>query len=253
MKIANTLALIFLLVMNTLAITLPLNGKTTGELSDMYPNLFVPAGFTFSIWSVIFLGLIALVVYQWKASAEDSQINTLGPWFAINGLANGLWVVAWHYEMLLLSIVIMLILLVSLIMMHRKLDINYFGEHGVKWFVFVPISIYLGWISVATIANFTTILVDSGWSGGGISEEYWASIMLAIAVVLGGLMMYRHKDIFFAGVIAWASYGILSKRTITEASDGMIEHISQVSMYVMIVGIVLTVVIGRLGNNKTIY
>jgi len=147
----------------------------------------------------------------------------------------------------------MLVLLGSLIIMHRKLEVNYFGEQGVKWFVFVPISIYLGWISVATIANFTTVLVDNDWSGGGISEDIWASVMLGIAAILGGLMMYRHKDVFFAAVIAWASYGILSKRTMLEAADAMIEHVSQVSMIVMIIGIILTVVIGRLGNKKTIY
>lgn len=252
MKIANTIGLIFMLVMNTLAITLPIGGKTTGELSDLYPNLFVPAGFTFAIWSVIYLLLISFLVYQWVGSSEKTQIDKVGPWFLINGLANGAWIVAWHYEVVIASILIMLVLLGSLIMIYRNLNINYFGTYGVKWLVYVPISVYLGWISVATIANFTTVLVSFDWSGMGISEDIWATVVLIVAVILGVLMMYRHKDIFYAGVIAWASYGILSKRLAdTIAFDAKIEHTSQVAMYIMIIGMLLTITLGILGDRKS--
>ena len=250
-KSSNTLALVFMLVMNTLAISLPLGGKTTGELSDMYPNLFVPAGFTFAIWSVIYLLLIGFVAYQWIASSDKSNINNVGPWFILNGIANGAWIVVWHYELVPISLVVMLILLGSLIMMYRKLNINYFGNYGIKWFVNVPVSVYLGWISVATIANFTTVLVNYGWSGFGISEDIWSVVVLITAVVLGCLMMYRHKDIFYAAVIAWASYGILSKRLAdTIAIDTKIEHMSQVAIYIMIIGILLSVTLGILGKRK---
>ena len=252
MKIANTLGLLFMLVMNTLAITLPLGGKTTGELSDLYPNLFVPAGFTFAIWSVIYLLLIAFIVYEWIGSREKTQIDKIGPWFLINGLANGAWIVTWHYEIIVASIFIMLVLLGSLIMLYRNLNINYFGRHGVKWFVYVPISVYLGWISVATIANFTTVLIHFGWSGMGISEDVWATAVLLVAVVLGILMMYKHKDVFYAGIIAWASYGILSKRLAdTVALDAKIEHTSQVAIYIMIIGILLTITLGILGERRS--
>ncbi len=241
-----------MLVMNTLAISLPLGGKTTGELSDMYPNLFVPAGFTFTIWSVIYLLLIGFIAYQWFGSSEKTKINKIGPWFLINGLANGSWIVAWHYEMIIVSILIMLVLLGSLIMIYKKLNINYFRSHGVKWLVYVPISVYLGWISVATIANFTTVLISFGWSGLGISEDIWATSVLIVAVILGLLMMYRHKDIFYAGVIAWASYGILSKRIAdTVAMDARIEHTAQVAIYIMIIGILLTVTLGILGERRS--
>ncbi|MFT4536302.1 MAG: hypothetical protein ACJA1A_002585 [Saprospiraceae bacterium] len=251
-KAANSLALIFMLVMNTLAISLPLGGKTTGELSDIYPNLFVPAGFTFSIWSIIYLLLIGMIVYQWIASAEKSEISKVGPWFIVNGLANGAWIVAWHYELVPVSLIIMFVLLGSLIMIYRNLSVNYFGSNGVKWLVNVPISVYLGWISVATIANFTTVFVHYGWSGFGISEDVWSVIILIIAVVLGCLMMYRHKDIFYAAVIAWASYGILSKRLAdTVSMDAKIEHMSQVAIYIMVIGILLSVTLGILGNRKT--
>lgn len=251
-KLLNTIALLFMLVMNTLAVSLPLGGKTTGELSDLYPNLFVPAGFTFAIWSVIYLLLIGFIVYQWIANNEKSQVEKIGLWFTLNGIANGAWIIAWHYELVPLSIMIMLVLLGSLIMMYRNLNINYFGLYGIKWLVYTPISVYLGWISVATIANFTTVLVSYGWSGFGISEDVWSVVVLIVAVILGCLMLYRHKDIFYAGVIAWASYGILSKRLAdTVAMDAKIEHTSQVALYIMIIGILLTLTLGILGKRKT--
>ncbi len=251
-KVINSGALIFMLLMNSLAIFLPLGGKTTGELSDLYPNLFVPAGFTFAIWSVIYLLLIGFIGYQWIGGNEKSKIEKVGPWFLLNGLANGAWIIAWHYELVPLSLLIMLVLLGSLIMLHRKLNINYFGSHGIKWLVYVPVSVYLGWISVATIANFTTVLVNYEWSGFGVSPDIWSVVVLIVAVILGCLMMYRHKDIFYAGVIAWASYGILSKRLAdTIAMDAKIEHMSQVAMYIMIIGILLTVTLGILGTRKT--
>jgi len=252
LKLQNTVAFIFMIVLNTLAVTLPLAGKSTGELSDMYPNLFVPAGFTFAIWSVIYLLLLLFVGYQWIGNSEKSKIDRVGNWFLINGLANGSWIIAWHYEYVFLSLIIMLVLLGSLIMLHRNLDINYFGEHGINWFVYIPVSVYLGWISVATIANFTTVLVSYEWSGWGISSDTWAVTVLIVAVVLGCLMTYRHRDIFYAGVIAWASYGILSKRTLdVVSSDAGIQHAAQVAIYIMIIGIVLSITVGVLGIKKS--
>jgi len=251
LKLYNSIALIFMLTLNAMAIILPIGGRTTGELSDMYPNLFVPAGFTFSIWSVIYILLIVFVIYQWIVSLDKSRIHGIGPWFLINGLANGCWILAWHYLQIELSLFIMLILLYSLLKIHQRLQINYFTPKSTPWLVFPAFSIYLGWISVATIANFTTLLVSYDWSGGPFSQDTWAALMLSIAVVLGVILLYRHKDVFYAAVIAWASYGILSKRrTEADAMDSMIQHFSEVGMYVMIIGILLTITIGIVGIQK---
>lgn len=245
LKILNVIGFIFMIVMNTLAVALPLAGKTTGDLSDMYPNLFVPIGFTFAIWSVIYLLITGLIIYQWVGKPENNKVDKLGYLFVLNSLFNGLWIVAWHYEIVWLALLLMMGILGTLILMHRKLDFSYFGDKGIQWLVQVPISVYLGWISVASIANFTIILVDNGWRGGALSEDLWASIMLVVAVLLALTMLARHKDIFFAAVIAWASFGIYSKRMLdTVAVDGKIEHISQVALFVVIIGIVLTIVMG---------
>lgn len=243
-KIMNTIALLFMLTMNTLAVTLPIAGKSTGELSDMYPNLFVPAGFTFAIWSAIYLLLIGFVVNQWAAKVEYSKLEKVGYLFLLNALCNGAWIFAWHYEYLALSILIMLGILLTLILLYLKLDIRYFNKEKVKWLVYVPISVYFGWISVATIANFTTLLVSLGWNGNPLSDDVWATIMLIIAVAIGLRMLHKKKDVFFAIVIAWASYGIYSKRVLDlNAIDGKIEHTAYIAMFVLIIGILLTFVL----------
>ncbi|MEL7020819.1 MAG: tryptophan-rich sensory protein, partial [Bacteroidota bacterium] len=188
-QIANILAFVFMIVMNTLANALPLGGRNTGELSALYPNLFVPAGVTFSIWGVIYLWLLGFIVYQSRGlfSADQTQINSymherLGYLFVINALANGSWIVVWHYEYVVLSLVVMLVLLFTLISIIRQLNTGRRAVSiGERWCVHAPFTIYLGWISIATIANFTTVLVDSGYDGMPLGEVNWTIFMLAVA------------------------------------------------------------------------
>jgi len=243
LRALNTFGVIFLIGMNMLAVLLPLGGKTTGELSDLYPNLFVPAGFTFAIWSVIYILLIIIIFYQWIGKNAKKVIDTLGIWFIVNAIANGLWLVFWHYEYVFICIFIMLILLGSLIMMYRSLDINYFSDSSVPWQASVPISVYMGWISVATIANTTVIFISLGYTGLGLGADVWATIVLSIAVAIALLMLYRHRDIFFAAVVCWASFGIYSKRLAdTVTMDSSIEHTSYASIYILGLAIGLTIV-----------
>lgn len=217
LQILNVLGFVLVITMNTLANTLPINGYTTGELSDRFPNLFVPAGFTFSIWGLIYLLLLAFVIYQarswWKPEAKVDFVQTIGPWFFISCLANASWILAWHYLLTPLSLVIMLLILSSLVIIYRRLRI---GEpvtsSAERWLVHVPFSIYLGWITVATIANITTVLVDQGWAGGSIGEASWARIMVAAAALIGLYFLWKKRDVPYALVIIWALYGIAAIR-----------------------------------------
>ncbi len=207
--IINLIGFIFTLIMNGLANALPLNGLTTKELSDMYPNLFVPAGFTFSIWGVIYLLLIIWVTYWFSPSEEKQQEyekTSLGWWFFISCLANGSWIVAWHYQMLGLSVLLMLVIFISLFAMYYKL---YFQIRS--WKVKVPISVYLGWISVATIANITALLVGNGFTGGDNASTY-SSIMIVVGTILGLYFILIKKDVFYGLVIVWALFGINSSQ-----------------------------------------
>ncbi len=218
-SIANTIGLIIVLALNILANALPLNGKTTGELSDAYPNLFVPAGFTFSIWGLIYLALITFIIYQIKQafSKKNTQhhfITTIGWSFFLSCLANAGWIVAWHYEYVMLSLVIMFTILTFLLIIYQNLKIGLVGRvsSNEKIFVHLPFSIYLGWITVATIANITAVLVHFGWNGFGLSPEIWTVIMLLIGTFIGATMLQQRKDVAYSLVIIWAYFGIISKR-----------------------------------------
>lgn len=252
LKVLNSISLVFLIGMNMLAVLLPLGNKTTGEIADLYPNLFVPAGFTFAIWSVIYILLIIFIGYLWMGKKGSRITQTIGPWFIVNAIANGLWLVFWHYENVVISIFIMIMILGSLIKMYRILDLDYFGKISpVPWQASLPISVYMGWISVATIANMTAVFVSFGYASLGLGADAWASIMLLVAVVLALYMLYYYKDIFFAAVVSWASYGIYSKRMSDDLMlDSKIEHTSFIALLIIVIAVTLTIVLAKVKRKK---
>jgi hypothetical protein len=205
MKYLNLLLFLGMVVMNYLANALPLNGKTTGALSDAYPNLFVPAGVTFSIWGVIYILLVTFCVIQFTTS-HQAVISRIGWLFGLSCIFNGLWIVAWHYERLPLSLILMLGLLVSLIW------INIFIRDLQAGFIKAAFGIYLGWICIATIANVTALLVNFGWGGLGISEETWTIIMIAAGTLIVSLTVWRLDNPFIGLSVVWAFAGIMIKR-----------------------------------------
>lgn len=220
-QVFNILAFIGVIIMNYLAVNLPINGVTTGELSDMYPNLFVPAGLTFSVWGVIYLFLLVYIISQslslFNGKKAPDFVERIGSLFLVNCLANMAWIVVWHYQMPLIALGIMFVILGSLIGIYQNLEI---GKRKVStrelWTAHVPFSLYLGWISIATIANFTTVLVDMGWQGGPIGEDVWAIIMIIVGGLLGLFVLTTRRDVAFGLVLTWAILGIYIKRTATE-------------------------------------
>ncbi len=210
LQLLNVSGFLFMMTMNVLANALPLFGRDTGEISALFPNLFVPAGFTFSIWGIIYLLLLVFTIAQLrgffgKNNTAPAYVGAMGPWYFISGLANGLWIVVWHALQPLLSLAVMLLLLWSLIRIYQALS----QEN--KFTVRLPISVYLGWISVATIANATAVLVHYHWSGFGLRPEVWTVIMIAVAVGAGRAFLREYADIPYALVIIWALYGIFSR------------------------------------------
>ncbi len=239
--VLNIAGVIATIVINALAVILPLNGKDTGKLSDQYPNLFVPAGLTFSIWGVIYILLIVFSVYQIvilvrNKTDERTAIEKMGIFFFIACCANVSWIFSWHYEILWLSLVIMIVLLLSLIASYLKLGIGDKGvksSTGEKLCIHLPVSVYLGWISIATIANATAFLVGIGWDRFGLSEELWAIAVIAVGIALGLIMIFRKGDVFYALVVDWALLGILVKRLANNPSSVMAEVV------VVIIGLAL--------------
>jgi hypothetical protein len=216
-QIANLVTVIIALTVNILASALPLNGQNTGEISDRFQVYFVPAGYVFAIWGIIYIGWIAFVIFQFRASQKESpRLRRLGYLFALSNLANAAWLFAWHYNQFGLSVIIILTLLGLLIASYLRLDVN--GEvvsRTERWSVDIPFSIYLGWITVATVANITDLLYLVEWNGFGISAPIWAVIMIIVASVLGLLMAVTRREIAYLLVLIWSFIGIAVKQAST--------------------------------------
>lgn len=214
-QIANLVTVLLALTVNILASTLPLNGQNTGEISDRFQVYFVPAGYVFAIWGIIYLGWIAFMIFQFRpAQKESPRLRRLGYLFAISNLFNAAWLFAWHYNLFGLSVLIMLSLLGLLIASYLRLDVNRASaSRAERWSVDIPFSIYLGWITVATVANVTDWLYLVEWNGFGIAAPAWAVIMISVASILGVLMTILRRDAAYLLVLVWSFIGIAVKQT----------------------------------------
>lgn len=204
-KYINVLAFIGMVFMNYLANALPLNNKTTGELSDSFPNLFVPAGITFSIWGIIYLLLGVFCIVQFQSLYREVVLRT-GWLFVLSCLLNALWIVCWHYQKLSLSLLVMLGLLTTLVF------IGFIYRDQQNTFVKAAFGIYLGWICIATIANVTALLVHNSMRGSFLPEEVWAILMIAAGALIISLTIFRLNNPFAGLAVIWAFLGIILKR-----------------------------------------
>ncbi len=221
MKIILTwLLFIGVITVNALANILPINGYNTGQISSFYPNAFVPAGFTFSIWGVIYLLLFSYTIGFTYYTIKKNQyknaysfIQSINSQFLITCILNMAWILAWHYLQIELSVLIMLLFLGTLIHLFLKSQSELHQlTLGQKWILNIPFMVYLGWISVATIANITALFVAYKWTAFGITPIYWSASMISIAVFLAWYMIYQFKNIPFALVVAWALWGIYNSQ-----------------------------------------
>lgn len=208
----NVVAFVTVVVMNILSNALPLNGRTAGEISDALPSFFTPAGYTFSIWGLIYLGLLGFTIYQaLPAQRDEPWLGQIGWLFALSSAANVGWLLAWHYGYYLLSIGLMVSLLMTLIAIALRLRLGKPDPSlslADRLLVHVPFSLYLGWITVATIANIASVAAHLGWDGFGIAGPIWSAIMMLVAVVVAGLFLYNRRNLAYAGVLVWALFGI---------------------------------------------
>jgi hypothetical protein len=209
-QVVNVAALVLTLAVNWAANGLPLNGRNTAQISDSFEVLFVPAGYVFAIWGLIYALLIGYVAYQaLPAQRENPRLRRVGYLFALSCLLNAAWLFAWHYGYVPLSLLLMLSLLTTLIATYRRLDIGRPGGAGrERWLLDLPFSVYLGWISVATVANAAVTLVDAGWNGGDAGPVPWTLVMLAVGAALGLAMAWLRHDVAYVLVLVWAYLGI---------------------------------------------
>lgn len=215
----NSVGLILVLVVNALANILPINGYNTGQVSSFYPNYFVPAGFTFGIWGIVYLLLIGFVVcnlvvaFSSAHAAVEKMIRQASPLFQLTCLLNAAWIVAWHYLFLGTSLLIMIAFLVLLVKLYVRIRPQ---KNNVPLFyrlwTYHAFVIYLAWISVATIANFTALFVGLGWQGGPLLPQIWAFVLVLTGLVLGIFFVGRLKEPAYGFVFAWAFYGIYANQ-----------------------------------------
>ena len=248
MKIIITwLLFVGVIAVNALANILPINGYNTGQISAFYPNAFVPAGFTFSIWGVIYLLLLFYTIGFTYYTLKQEQypkaftlIERINIYFLLTCVFNMSWIVAWHYLQIELSLVIMLLFLITLIQLFLKSNtIARDLTLSQRFILQTPFIVYLGWISVATIANTTALLVAYKWTALSIAPVYWSASMILIALLLAMLMLKKFKAVPFALVVTWALWGI-------KASQGsvypLIQSITTVSVACLFVMIAITLI-----------
>jgi hypothetical protein len=211
-KILVGVSYVAMVAVNFMANGLPINNRSTGEISDAYPNLFAPAGPAFSIWGLIYLLLGGYVLYQFlkKDQKTEDILRKINPLFIATSLANMSWIFAWHYDYIGLSVLIMAALLFFLIKIADILRAEKFRAFE-KLFIWAPFSVYFGWITVAAIANVTVFLVSIGWNGFGIADFVWTSVILLVGAMIGILRLQKDKNIAYGLVLVWAYLWILFK------------------------------------------
>jgi benzodiazapine receptor len=209
----NLISFLAMLVVNGLANTTLLGGRRTGEISEMYPTYLTPAGYAFSIWLVIYILLAGFICYQFSRGKEGREsVQNIGIWFTISCVINISWLLLWQYLYIELSVVAMIFLLLTLIVLYRRSSRIPFPTTLEYWFVKLPFSLYLSWISVATILNVAVALTKNDWGGFGLQERTWAVIMLFVGSVLAILVSYPYRDSTFPLVFVWAYIAIAMKQ-----------------------------------------
>jgi len=217
LKISTLGAYVAMVAVNYLAVLLPLNGRSTGDISDAYPNLFAPAGYAFSIWGLIYTLLAIYAIYNlWRG--KDELLARVNRFFIVNALLNASWIFAWHYDVIWLSVIIMAGLLFTLVRIADILRVSQLSNKEL-WLVRLPFSVYFGWITVATIANITVFLVSIGWNGFGLPESFWTVAVLIVGALIGSWRMLRDRFIPYGLVLVWA-YGAIFAKHLFESGFG---------------------------------
>lgn len=211
--LSMTIAFLAVVTMNALANSLPINGQTTGEISNRLPVLFTPAGYVFSIWSVIYILLAIWIIGFWVRFKKDKETPSfaISIYFILTAVSNISWLLLWHYEFFAWSIAAMIAYLISLILLYLQ-----YNNNERKFTERLPVSVNMGWISVAAISNISYVLTYYNWGGWGLSNELWTVIMLTVATAIALHIRFHHWDIPFALVFVWAFVGIAVKHGFNE-------------------------------------
>ena len=248
LRFGNIAAFTVTLAINGLAGTTVLNGRTTAQVSDLYSNIFTPAGYVFAIWGIIYTLLLVFVIYQVLPKQKDKPFQKqIGALFILSSFFNVVWLFLWQYGYIATSVVLMFALLASLIAIYLRLGIGKSSAlRTEKWCVHLPFSVYLGWITVASIANVAAALVSVGWNGFGLSAETWAIIAMGIALIVTLIVIVVRRDVAYSLVVVWALAGIAVKQN----KYPTIVLIAQEAIAVILVALALSLAVWRLRHKR---
>ena len=239
-QIGVVVAVIATIIVNMLANVLPFNGVTTGELAARFDVLFVPADYVFSIWMLIYVGLAAYAIYQAQPSLRhDRRLRSLDFPFLLSSVANMSWLLLWHYQHYMATFVVMLVLAGSLITIYRRLDIERpTATPGRRWAVHHVFSAYLGWITIAAMANLGIVLEYLGWTGSGLGETTWFTLGVLTVLGIAGVMSWLRSDVVYLLTLVWALVGIGVER----AADPMVSTLVWTATAVIAVMVALSAI-----------
>ena len=249
LKWSNIIAFVLTVIVNGLAgSTTLIGGVNTAEISDANPTLITPAGYVFSIWGIIYILLAAFVIYQALPSQKEKEYTKKIGWlFVLSSTANIVWIFLWQYQILSASVILIFLLLATLIAIYLRLNI---GKSTVslreKLAVHMPFSVYLGWITIASIANVAVFLVSEKWDGLGISPETWATLIIIVALVITLLVLATRKDIAYGLVIAWALTGI----AVNQSGTQNIVTLTEASAIIVLLAIAAIIILNKLKSGQ---
>ena len=220
-QFAVLFSIITMIVMNYLSNVRAFGGKTNAEISDKYHTLITPAGYAFSIWGVIFLGLLAFGVYQGLGSQRTNpRFRAVGWWVVLNALCNAIWSPLFNNERIGIALLVILVMLFSLAIIEQHLlarpNVPFIATNPdatlpessasptETWLARIPFSIYFGWLTVATILNVAVYLKSTNFDLLGLNEQTWAIAMLIVGLLVGAIVFNRFRSIAYILVFAWA-------------------------------------------------
>lgn len=244
LSIINLLAFILMIYVNYLSGTGKINDISAGGVSSQYPTLFTPAGFTFSIWGLIYLfNFIFSVRLFWMAmtGSKENDLEKLLKYFILSCILNISWIYSWHYDLMTVSVLLMLGLLITLILLYQSVSKKSYPSMWTYLSAYTPISLYLGWISIATVANISVWLSSLMWDGKPFNAAFWASLMVFVAALINLIILNKKRDVVFAFVYIWAAYGISIARSAEISDGGMWVYRSAIAgMTIVFLGILYT-------------
>jgi benzodiazapine receptor len=245
LKWSNIIAFVATVIINGLAgSTTLIGGVNTAEISDANPTLITPAGYVFSIWGIIYILLAIFVIYQALPSQKEKEYTKKIGWlFVLSSTANIVWIFLWQYQILSASVILIFLLLATLIAIYLRLNIGKStASLREKLAVHAPFSVYLGWITIASIANVAVFLVSEKWDGFGISPETWATLIIIVALAITLLVLATRRDIAYGLVIAWALTGI----AVNQSGNQNVVTLTEASAIIVLLAIAAIIILNKL-------